>query len=115
MKFTKRALLVTYFSGDTRYVDTKEHSIGVIRVEPGVYDRVLRRLRRKGSSFGDDDVCHTDRGDEYQVLYSGAVVTVINPRRKKETRGLEIEAVDANTIDRVVELLKLNKDLRRKN
>jgi hypothetical protein len=109
MNFDNSALLVTYLSKEKGEFSLREDSLKIIKISREAYDRTMEVLQRQGKVVGQaGEGVSTPRGDEFQALYNGAVVTIVNPKGQYGFgRGIEIEAEDEGGLERAIDSLEL--------
>lgn len=109
MDFVKKATLATYLSNERGEYELREESVRIVKIPKKTYQRVVEDVRQNGMAVGQaGEGVSTERGDEFQALYNGAVITIVNPQGQYDlARGIEIEAEDEGGLEKAVRLLNL--------
>lgn len=107
-EFERDALIGTYLSKGGGEYEIRGGALWIRKIESKKYDEVIKRLEKEAVAAGQASKVSTARGDEWEALFRGALLTIVNPDGLYGFgRGLEIEAENQNGLEEVIRLLEL--------
>ncbi|MBS3082180.1 hypothetical protein J4416_04605 [Candidatus Pacearchaeota archaeon] len=110
MDFEKESLQAVYLTKEGGDYSLRGKPSIIQQIESRAYERVIILLEKSARSVGQAGRVSTERGDVLEVLYNGALITVVNHEKEFGMgRGIEIEAESKKGLEKVIGLLGLPK------
>ena len=108
MDFKKESLQAVYLIKEGGDYSLRGKPSIIQQIESRAYERVIGLLEKSASRVGQAGIVSTNRGNEVELLYNGALITVVNHEQEFGMgRGIEIEAESKKGLEKVIGLLGL--------